>query len=191
MSAQSESPRGPTLRRIAPPASSPTRGGNPTLDTLARCLERLEACHAELCQTAEVKREAIVKGDLPGLEGILARERQLTAEIEKEEARRQMAMRVARKGLGLPESDSSRLGDLLDAACDADRERLSGLRNRLRTVLKTLRLKDRINTELLRASLEHVEAFLRSVRDAAGAATLYNTGGKYQSGGLSIIDRNA
>ena len=53
------------------------------------------------------------------------------------------------------------------------------------------RFKDRINAELLRASLEHVDAFLRSVREASGATSSYNPRGKSQSGGRSLIDHNA
>ena len=165
--------------------------GHPALDTLEAVLRRLDQAHRLLLEEAERKRQAIVAGDLGALEAIVAREQELVAGIEKEEARRQAASRIARQALGLPEA-KGKLSDLARAAGEPWSGRLETARARLREALVALRAKVRLNQELLKASLDHMAGFLQTLREAGGAQTTYTPRAlKTQSGGRPLMDTSA
>jgi len=163
----------------------------PALDTLEAVLRRLDAAHRKLLGEADLKRKAIVEGDLAGLEAIVGRERALVDTVRREEGRRLAAARVARQALGLPEAQG-KLSDLTRAAGEPWAGRLETLRARLREALTALRAKVRLNQELLKASLDHVAGFLGSLREANGARPTYTARAqKAQSGGRPLMDTSA
>ena len=145
--------------------------------------------HEPMLALAEQKRVAVIQGDLPGLEAILEQERKLVAEVEKGAEAREAALRAARVAVGLPEAEG-RLEEIMARLPEPERSRLGEEREKLRSLLDELRKKSRHNAELLKASLAHVEAFLRAVADAARADKPYGKDGR-PAGGSAFLDRNA
>ena len=164
--------------------------GKTPLADLEAMLGREIRLHEPMLEIAERKRVAVIQGDLPALEAILEQERQLVAEAEEGEATRESALRAARVAVGLPETEG-RLEDIVARLSEPERSRIGEEREKLRSLLDDLRKKSRHNAELLKASLAHVEAFLRAVADAARADKRYGKDGRPSGGGSAFLDRNA
>ena len=160
------------------------------LAELEAMLGREIRLHSPMLELAEKKRVAVIQGDLPGLEAILAEERKLVAEAEAGAAAREAALRTARVAVGLPETEG-RLEDIVARLPEPERSRIGEEREKLRSLLDELRKKSRHNAELLKASLAHVEAFLRAVADAARADKPYGKDGRPTGGGGAFLDRDA
>ena len=163
---------------------------------LKRAIGMLEAIlvretdvHREMLAVAESKQAAIVQGDLDALEKSVADERRLVARIEDEEKKRLAVMPLVKNGLGAGD-DVEKLADVIAMMPESERGRMTGVRDELKEVLEACQLKTRHNTELLKASMEHVDAFLRSLSDAASKDTTYKRNGKRSGGGPGLIDRS-
>lgn len=192
----------PRPRRIAVVAIPGNEKGGFDMDTqaeaaLRRAIGMLEAIlvrqtglHEEMLAVAEAKQDSIVKGDLEKLEKTVTDEKRLVGLIEDEEKKRMGVMPLVRSGLGLDES-VEKLADVIVAMPEPERTRMQGVRDKLKSLLEACQLKTRHNTELLKASLEHVEAFLRTVSEAATPDANYGKNGKRTGGGPSFIDRSA
>ncbi len=158
---------------------------------LEAILIRQTGIHREMLAVAESKQQAIVKGDLELLEKTVAEEKQIVSRIEDEERKRLAVMPLVKNGLGAPEG-MDKLADVIALMPEPDRGRMMTVRNELKEVLEATQIRTRHNAELLKASLEHVESFLRAVSDAAIPNKTYgNDGTKRSGGGPSIIDRSA
>ena len=164
---------------------------------LKRAIGMLEAilgrqieCHRNMLQIAEEKQQSIVTGDLEKLEQVVANERKLVALIEDEESKRKAVMPLVRSGLGLDDS-VEKLADVISHMPQPEQDRMMGVRNILKELLEACQIKTRHNAELLKASLEHVESFLRTVSEAATPETGYRRDGKRSGGGPTMIDRSA
>lgn len=160
------------------------------IDMLETILKRQIELHTTMVTVAENKRESIIKGDIEALEKVVAEERRLVGSIEEEEKQRQAVMPLLRKCLGLDDS-VEKLMDVIEKMPEPRRSEMTGIRNRLRDLLEQCRLLARHNAELLKTSLDHVEAFLRGIAEAASQDAAYNHKGKRSGGGPTIIDRSA
>ena len=157
---------------------------------LEAILLRQTAIHRDMIEVAEVKQKAIIKGDLEALEKSVADEKVIVARIEDEEKKRLAIMPLVKNSLGAgPEVE--KLADVIALMPEPERERMTGVRNDLKEVLEQAQIKTRHNSELLKASLEHVESFLKAVSDAVSQDKTYGKDGKRSGGGPSIIDRSA
>lgn len=157
---------------------------------LEKILEQLAELHSCLLEAAERKRVVIIEGDIRMMEELLQLELGLVAEVEKAEVDREKIVADAVELLGL-DSEKTKLVDIIDKL---EPETATGLRNvqeRLRVIIDELRYRSRQNAELLKASMEHVEEFLRTVSEAASPEKGYGRDGKRLSGGLSLLDRSA
>lgn len=161
-----------------------------TLNDLEAVLRREADLHARLLVAAEGKREAIIKGDLPGMEALLATEQDMLRQVEDAEVERQRLTQAARHALGLA-GDDPKLAAIIQAAPEPHSARLAQVRTQLRDVLDEFRFRTRQNGELLKASIEHVEAFLRLVAEAARPGAGYGQKGKKVAGSLRLLDRSA
>ncbi len=162
---------------------------NATLQSLAAVLERETNLHGQLLAAAEAKRQAIIHGDLATMEKLLAEERMLIAEVERAESERQRLTAAARQLLQLGEE--AKLPELIARAPEAEGRQLAAVRERLREVLDKLRQRTRRNGELLRASLQHIEGFLRTVLEAADPHPQYDRDGRRAAGPFRLFDRSA
>lgn len=163
---------------------------------LKRAIGMLEAIlgrqidlHASMLKVAEDKQQSIISGDLEKLERAVGEERKLVANIEDEEKKRLAVMPLIRTGLGLDDS-VEKLGDLIAEMPEPERERMTGVRNTLKQLLEACQIKTRHNAELLKASIEHVESFLKTLSEAARPDAGYGRDGKRSGGGPTIIDRS-
>lgn len=161
-------------------------------------LERLEALlakhqelHAALLAAAEEKRQAIIRGDLDAMQHVLQTEEQLLAEVKETEREREVAAREASVALGLAD-ESLKLEALIARAPAAAGRRLKQSQKDLRATLDALRRRTRQNRELLHASIEHVQAFLRLVMESLRPSPkLYGRDGKRHGGAVGLLDRRA
>lgn len=163
---------------------------NRAIGMLEAILQRQIGLHSRMLEVAEAKRESIIKGDIEALEKTVAEEKKLVAEIEEEERKRFAVMPMVKRGLSLPEGDD-KLSDLIEKIPEPMRGNLAAIRVKLKGVIEECRRKTRHNAELLKASLAHVESFLKSVAEAANPDTNYKKDGKKNHGGPTMLDRNA
>ncbi len=152
-------------------------------------LERQIEIHKEMIVVADAKKESIIKGDIALLENTVAEEKKLVGRIEEEEKKRQAVMPLVKKGLGLGD-DVVKIIDVIEHLEEPEKNRLLAVRTELKELLETCQLKTRHNAELLKASIEHVETFMKSLNDAIQKDNIYNKEGKRAGGGPSIIDRS-
>lgn len=157
---------------------------------LEAILNRQIECHRSMLTLADAKRDSVLSGDLEKLEQTVAEERKLVARIEEEEDKRKAVMPMVRSGLGLGES-VEKLAEVVSHMPQPERDKMMATRNTLKELLEQCQLKNRHNAELLKASLEHVESFLRTVSEAAAPDVGYRKDGKRSGGGPTLIDRSA
>ena len=157
---------------------------------LEAILMRQTGVHREMLGVAQAKQESIIKGDLEKLEKSVADEKKLVARIEDEEKKRLAVMPLVKSGLGIGD-EVDKLADVIALMPEPERTRMTEVRSELKEVLEACQLKTRHNSELLKASLEHVEAFLRTLADASNKDTTYGKDGKRGGGGPNMIDRSA
>ncbi len=156
---------------------------------LEAILSRQIDLHKQMLQVADDKRDAIMKGDLEKLEKSVVEERKIVAGIEQEEQSRLAVMPLIQTGLGLDKS-VDKLADVIDAMPEPEKITMGKLRSDLKNVVETCHTKTRHNSELLKASLEHVEGFLRTLSEAAQTDVKYDNKGKRKGGGPSMLDRS-
>lgn len=160
------------------------------LDTVAQLLRTLANIHQELLALGEAKRQAIIGGDLAGLESLVGKEQALIAQAEQEDRRRELAMKMARKALGMAEGEG-KLGDILERAGEPHRAAIEPLRARLVEIVEAVRYRSRLNTELIKASVAHADAFMKTLQNARRNDLTYSRKGGKTSGGQSMLDRSA
>lgn len=152
-------------------------------------LTRQTAIHRDMLVVAGDKQDAIIKGDLEKLEKAVLDERALVAKIEEEERKRLAVMPLVKAGLGAP-PEVEKLSDVIALMPEPEKSRMTAVREELKTVLEECQLRTRHNAELLKASLEHVEAFLRTLSEETARNKTYTRDGKRGAGGPGLIDRS-
>ncbi len=162
---------------------------------LKRAIGMLEAIlrreidiHREMLTVAEAKRDSIIQGNIAKLESAVADEKNLVARIEDEENKRVAVMPLVKNGLGLA-TEVEKMREVILAMPEPERTRLMTVRDELKRIMEENQLKARANAELLKASLEHLDSFMRSLNDAAHKDGTYKRDGRKAGGGPSIIDR--
>lgn len=161
------------------------------INMLEGILTRQAGLHEQMLALAEDKRDSIISGNVQKLEQTVAAERKVVTEIETEENNRKGVMPLLRSSLGLDQS-VEKLADIIAAMPESERERMMAVRNDLKAKVEAVQLKTRHNAELLKTSLGHVEAFLKSVQEAARSGPAnYTQKGRLSGGGPAFLDRNA
>lgn len=163
---------------------------NDTLTRLEDLLARMTELHAQLLRLSEDKRQAIVEGNIDQMEGALVREQELILEVEAAEAERQEVVESLRGPMELGDGPL-KLQTIIDKAEAPQAERLATVHRLLREVVDKLRYRSRQNAELMKASMEHVEAFLRAIAEACAPRQGYGRDGLNRKGALSLLDRSA
>lgn len=162
---------------------------------LKRAIGMLEAIlirqtdlHRRMLVVADAKHEAIMKGALEHLEHAVQEERKLVANIEEEEKARLAVMPLIKGQLGIDPS-VEKLAEVVDAMPEPEKTAMNKVRSDLKEVIEQCHVKTRHNSELLKASLEHVEGFLRTLSEAVQTDVKYDAKGKRTGGGPSLLDR--
>ncbi len=156
---------------------------------LEAILVRQTAIHREMLAVADAKQDAIIKGDLEKLEQAVVDERALVSKIEEEERKRLAVMPLVKTGVGAPE-EAEKLADIVALMPEPEKGRMTAVREDLKKILEECQIRTRANAELLKASLEHVEAFLRTLADETAKDKTYTRDGKKRGGGPGLIDRS-
>ncbi len=152
-------------------------------------LVRQTAIHRDMLAVAASKQDAIIKGDLEKLEKAVLDERALVAKIEEEERKRLAVMPLVKTGVGAP-PETEKLADVIARMPEPEKSAMTAVREELKTVLEECQIRTRHNAELLKASLEHVEAFLRTLADETAKDKTYTRDGRKRGGGPGLIDRS-
>lgn len=162
-----------------------------TLRDLEEVLELQADLHARMLIAAAGKREAIIAGDLPKLEKLLALEHKLLSEVEAAEDKRLSLVEVARQELDL-DDQPVKLAVIIESAAEPFASRLAHVRERLCNILDELRYRTRQNGELLQAGIEHVQGFLHAVAEATRPQAGYGPDGRLAGfGSFRLLDKSA
>ena len=145
--------------------------------------------HQKLLDEAELKRLAIIGGSIEDMESILAREKELLSNSEKAEAARQTVAGELKALLNIDE-EPLRVQSIIDRV-GREAPGLDKARQALKQIIEKLRYRTRQNEELLKASIEHVNGFLKAVNDATASNQTYGRQGQNGKGSLRILDRTA
>lgn len=162
---------------------------NEALTTLESVLIRETELHAALLRESEAKRDAIIQGDLDAMEATLDRERELVVLVEAAEVDRVQAVEAVREWMGLAEP--VKLSDIIAAAPATQAGSLRRVHAALKDVIEKLRYRSRQNAELMKASMEHVEGFLRAIAEACAPRGGYGRDGRVHGKSASLINRSA
>lgn len=161
---------------------------DPLIARLNAVLQQETVLHQTLLDEAEGKRGAIIAGRLPEMEEILVREKEVLKKVEELEQERLALVAETCQRYDLP-GEPFKIQSLLDRL-GAEGEELAATRAALKDVLNRLRLCNRQNDELLKASIEHVNSFLKLLSRSANPNCTYNRKGN-NTGNRSIFDRTA
>ncbi len=160
------------------------------LDKLTRVLSHETELHESLLKVAEDKRSAIIEGDLDLMEESLQQEQVFIAEVEKAEVERIRITAAVQAELGLTE-EPVKLARIIEVAPDPQAGGLQTVHRELTEVVTRLRYRTRQNAELMKASMEHVEGFLRAVAEACASQVGYGSDGLKRNTSVSLLDRSA
>lgn len=164
---------------------------NDQLLNLGKILKLLVQLHSRLLEEAELKRKAIIDGDIKAMEEILEREQKLIGDVEKADACRDKLMLGLKSALGVT-TEPLTIRSLLEKLGESNMAKaLDGVRTELKEVLDKLRYRSRQNEELLKASLEHVNGFLKMINESTVTNKTYDTKGRSGGGNLRLLDRTA
>lgn len=160
------------------------------IDALEQIIRNESALHAKLLEAAEAKRQAVIAGDVAVMESTLTTEYDL---VEQVEAQEQTRLQLVEKMAGfLAITDRPVTMDMLLAKLPEEKTTtLREARAELRALLNKLRIRTRQNAELLKASMEHVNAFMELIAHAGEVRSYSRKGTLERQQGVSFIDRSA
>ncbi len=161
------------------------------LVSLVKVITLLGQLHGKLLEEAELKRKAIIEGDIVLMEEILTREQDLISNVEKAEDLRVKLMAFLKATLKI-EAEPITITALVERLPENPHiKQLDKARDVLKAVLDKLRYRSRQNEELLKASVEHVKGFLKMISEASTVNKTYSPKGQSGRGGLRLVDKTA
>ncbi|MED1204375.1 flagellar protein FlgN [Heyndrickxia acidicola] len=125
---------------------------------LISLLDKQQKLHENLLKIAEDKTEIIKKGDMEGLQRIMADEQKHIAAIQTIEVQRQQA---AENVTGMPEAT---LSMCIEAASEDERPKLSAFQAGIMDIVEKLRHRNDLNQQLIYQSLQFVNMSLSVLR---------------------------
>ena len=158
-----------------------------SLNELLDQLAALQYLHEQLYKLAEQKRSAIITGKLEPFEEVTKAERELVQHIEDIEKLRQQTVLIVAGELKI---SKLKLIDIIEACPNHEwKDKLKNQRDSLKNAVEKIRLYNRQNSELLKASIEHVHAFMKMVGQASSVNPTYSTQGMQAMQGRCILDQ--
>lgn len=145
-----------------------------SLNQLMDALDKLNVTHRQMLQTAEVKKEAIMKNDTDTLIKLLNQESMILKQIQSQEVYRNEAIgsflleRGIKSKLNLNISEISRL--VFDVE---DKRRLQEVQNELGNTLSELKEVNDLNQRLVEQSLAFIDYSLDVLVDKPTQAPIY------------------
>ena len=161
------------------------------IENLEAVLKHMSGLYSELLTQGEIKRDAIISGDIDILEEVLTKEYELLDKVKKAEEIRVALSSQAEDELGIAQDKKPVKLRTLINLWGKKAEGLLHAQNEIKEVVEKFRFRNRQNEELLKASITHVNDFMNLIKDRAGKNKTYNKSGHDRSGGLNILDRRA
>jgi flagellar biosynthesis/type III secretory pathway chaperone len=152
-------------------------------ERILKTLRVLERLYARLTRVAADKRTALIEFNVPAMTGIVEREEELIIRLRRVEQVREDEL-----AQWLPTVDSPTLTDLLQQFPDAE---LEAIRDRLRVLACELARVNRLNAELCRQGLDHLEGFIDLItRGSAESSTYGRNGGARRYSPQALLNRS-
>lgn len=162
---------------------------NRFVQALAQIIQNETELHRQLLQAAEDKRVAIISGDIAAMENSLNREYDLVEKVEAQEQTRIALVEKMAEMLQIADRPVT-MALLLEKLPANLAATLTPVRAELRALLDKLRFRTRQNAELLKASMEHVNAFMEMIA-RAGEVKTYSRKGLVERQQVRLFDRSA
>ena len=159
------------------------------IENLEAVLLHMAALYMKLLEYAEVKREAIIAGDIVALEEIVKNEYALLEKVRKAEKMRVTLSAQVEEECAIAEAERPAKLTQIIICLGAEGKGLELAQARIKEAVEEFRYRNRQNEELLKASLAHVNEFMAMIKERAGKNRTYNKTGYDYGGGLSILDR--
>lgn len=164
-----------------------------SITTILSTIDNLEKLHKSLLRLAIDKTALIKSGDMAGLDQMLKDEQaHLAAIVQMDNARqRAVAQYLADQGRSVPAEPT--VSDLLEAAPEADKQRLEEARDRLLHAIHELKWQNDLNQKLTYQSLQFVNLSLDMVRPRPESVNYSKTeiSGNKASKARTTFDTNA
>ncbi|MEG0258850.1 MAG: flagellar protein FlgN [Lysinibacillus sp.] len=136
-----------------------------SVEAIYAVLEKLERMHKSLLELAYKKTEIVTVGNMEELDQMLKDEQSHVAAIEKLEQQRQKLVTDYLGAKGLAPAGKYTVADVIEAAeSEAEKEKMSTIRNRLLLVVEDLRKQNDLNQKLVFQSLQFVNLTLDAMR---------------------------
>jgi flagellar biosynthesis/type III secretory pathway chaperone len=170
----------------------PLQDAGTAFQQLSSVLEREIECYRDLLETARDEQKAIIHGKLRELKLSIEAEENLIASSRALDEVRKNIVRLVAAEIGCDPTGLT-LKDIIARADDEHRERLTGLRSRLRAVMKELEFINKGNAQLIKSSIDFINEtmwILLKARSNEKDSTYDSKGtGRSNTGGRVLVDK--
>ncbi len=150
------------------------------IEEILDVLEETTGCYDDLLQLADNKKDVIIKGDVPSLQTLTDHEQGVAGRLLRLEKKRMQLIQdvclVTNR-----ENSSMTIHQLIELLTGQEEEqaKLRDVSNRMMTVVEQVRVKNDLNKELLKESLEFVNFTMNAIQSVHDI----NTGNGYEKQG--------
>jgi|GEM_PF-4449525 len=152
---------------------------NRAIEKLVRTLERLHALYLELLECSQEKSDYLVDCDVESIEAAQNHEEMVVNKIVKLEGLRDESMVEAAEALACDMRPITLTALVLAMGPEEEgREELTGLRDALVETSRELSAANRLNEELCRQSLMHLDVYMGLLTGRVGRQSTYDARGR-------------
>ncbi len=147
------------------------------LNNLSETLGKMVITYKDILQTARVKKEHIISGDIDKLESIIYQERNLAESILLLEEKRRYILNSVNQSLG-NSSNSAKLSELIEQIREPYKSKLRKQYDVILEIITKVEEINRVNTSLTKYSLEYINNLIRSICSESLNDSTYQQSGK-------------
>jgi FlgN protein. len=134
--------------------------------------------YKDILQTAQVKKEHIISGDIDKLESIIYQERNLAESILLLEEKRRYILNSINQSLG-NNSNSAKLSELIEQIREPYKSKLREQYDVILEIITKVEAINKVNTSLTKYSLEYINNLIRSICSESLNDSTYQQSGKF------------
>ncbi len=148
------------------------------LNNLSETLGKMVITYKDILQTAQVKKEHIISGDIDKLESIIYQERNLAESILLLEEKRRYILNSINQSLG-NNSNSAKLSELIEQIREPHKSKLREQYDVILEIITKVEEINKVNTSLTKYSLEYINNLIRSICSESLNDSTYQQTGKF------------
>jgi len=148
------------------------------LNNLSETLDKMVITYKDILQTAQVKKEHIISGDIDKLESIIYQERNLAESILLLEEKRRYILNSINQSLG-NNSNSAKLSELIEQIREPYKSKLREQYDVILEIITKVEAINKVNTSLTKYSLEYINNLIRSICSESLNDSTYQQSGKF------------